>query len=264
MKILEEIKQSKLKEVQIRKELYPIKLLEQSIYFSAPNVSMKKCLLDTFSSGIIAEFKRKSPSKGDINKQANVQDVTLGYTQAGAAALSVLTDEFFFGARNDDLSIARKCNACPILRKDFILDEYQIIESKSMGADVILLIAKLLSPVEIVYLSKVAKSLGMEVLVEFHSEEEILENNFEHIDLAGINNRNLNSFEVDFENSIRLASLIPNTSIKIAESGIESAKSIKLLRENGFKGFLIGEYFMRNDNPSQTCKELIKALEYEN
>lgn len=264
MNILEEIKQNKLKEVQTKKELYPIKLLEQSIYFSAPNVSMKKYLLDDSRSGIIAEFKRKSPSKGDINKYANVQEVTLGYMQAGASALSILTDEKYFGAKKDDLSIARKFNYCPILRKDFILDEYQIIEAKSIGADVILLIAKMLSPQQIRSLSQFAKTLNLEVLVEFHSEKEILENDFSSIDLAGINNRNLDSFEVDFENSIRLASLIPNTSIKIAESGIESTESIQLLKKNGFKGFLIGEYFMRNSNPAAKCKELIKLLKNEN
>jgi indole-3-glycerol phosphate synthase len=262
MNILEQIKQYKVAEVNAKKSFYPIKLLEQSHYFDSACVSMKKYISDPNRSGIIAEFKRKSPSKGDINKYANVQEITLGYMQAGASALSILSDEHFFGAKKDDLQTARKFNYCPILRKDFILDEYQIIESKSMGADVILLIAKLLTKKEIKSLAQVAKSIGLEVFVEFHTEEEILENTTINYDLAGINNRNLNSFEVDIENSIRLANLLPVDVLRIAESGIESPKTIQLLKENGFNGFLIGEYFMRNSHPDKKCKELIKEISY--
>lgn len=260
MNILEQIKQHKIAEVNTKKSLYPIKLLEQSPYYESTCVSMKKYLRDNNRSGIIAEFKRKSPSKGDINKYANVQDVTLGYMQAGAAALSVLTDEYFFGAKKDDLQTARKFNYCPILRKDFIVDEYQIIEAKSMGSDVILLIAKMLTPQEIKSFTASAKSLGLEVFLEFHNEEEIKNISDANFDLAGINNRNLNSFEVEVENSIRLAELLPSNVLRIAESGIESAKTIKQLKKNGFQGFLIGEYFMRNSNPAEKCKELIKQL----
>jgi indole-3-glycerol phosphate synthase len=264
MTILEQIKQHKIAEVNAKKSLYPTKLLEQSPYFESTCVSMKKYISDPNRSGIIAEFKRKSPSKGDINKYANVQEVTLGYMQAGASALSVLTDEHFFGAKKDDLQTARKFNFCPILRKDFIVDEYQIIESKSMGADVILLIAKMLSPQEISTFSEIAKTLGLEVFLEFHNKEEILKNGEVTFDLAGINNRNLNSFEVDIENSIRLANLLPKNVLRIAESGIESADTIHTLKNNGFKGFLIGEYFMRNSHPEQKCKELIKEISHVN
>lgn len=262
MNILEQIKKHKVAEVNAKKSLYPIKILEQSHYFDSACVSMKKYISVPNRSGIIAEFKRKSPSKGDINKYANVQEITLGYMQAGASALSILSDEHFFGAKKDDLQTARKFNYCPILRKDFIIDEYQIIESKSMGADVILLIAKLLTKKEIKSLAQVAKSIGLEVFVEFHTEEEILENTTINYDLAGINNRNLNSFEVDIENSIRLANLLPVDVLRIAESGIESPKTIQLLKENGFNGFLIGEYFMRNSHPDKKCKELIKEFSY--
>ncbi|MFN0175107.1 MAG: indole-3-glycerol phosphate synthase TrpC [Saprospiraceae bacterium] len=262
MNILEQIKQHKLAEVESKKSLYPVKFLEQSPYFNSDCVSMKKYIRDPNRSGIIAEFKRKSPSKGDINKYANVQEVTLGYMQAGAAALSVLTDEHFFGAKKGDLQTARKFNYCPILRKDFIVDEYQIIEAKSMGADVILLIAKMLSTAEIKSFSEVAKSLGLEVFLEFHNELEIQEKASANFDLAGINNRNLNSFEVDIENSIRLANTLPKDTLRIAESGIESAAIIQLLKENGFNGFLIGEYFMRNSHPADKCKEFIKEISY--
>ncbi len=264
MNILEQIKQYKLEEVASKKGLYPTKLLEQSPYFEAPCVSLKKYISDSSRNGIIAEFKRKSPSKGDINKYANVQEVTLGYMQSGASALSVLTDEHFFGAKKDDLQTARKFNYCPILRKDFIVDEYQIVEAKSMGADVILLIAKMLSPKEIIQFSHFAKSLGLEVFLEFHNENEIQQNESAVVDLAGINNRNLNSFEVDIDNSIRLANFLPKELLKIAESGIESARTMQQLRQNGFNGFLIGEYFMRHSNPAEKCKELIKQLQDEN
>lgn len=262
MNILEQIKQHKLAEVQVKKSMYPTKFLEHSPYFESACVSMKKYISDPNRSGIIAEFKRKSPSKGDINKYANVQEVTLGYMQAGASALSVLTDEHFFGAKKDDLQTARKFNYCPILRKDFIVDEYQIIEAKSIGADVILLIARMLSLTEMISFSKVAKSLGLEVFLEFYNEKEIHENESINFDLAGINNRNLNSFEVDIENSIRLANLLPIDVLRIAESGIESAKTIQTFKENGFNGFLIGEYFMRNSRPADKCKELIKEISY--
>ena len=260
MTILEQIKQHKLLEVATKKELYPTKLLEQTPYFSSSCVSMKKYISDTSRSGIIAEFKRKSPSKGDINKYANAQEVTLGYMQSGASALSVITDEHFFGAKKDYLQTARKFNYCPILRKDFIVDEYQIVEAKSMGADVVLLIAKMLSPKEITQFSLFAKSLGLEVFLEFHNKEEIKQNEHAVIDLAGINNRNLNSFEVDIENSIRLANLLPKEVLKIAESGIDSSQTMQKLKQNGFNGFLIGEYFMRYSNPAEKCKELIKQL----
>lgn len=263
MNILENIRKHKIKEVEDRKALYPVKLLEKSIYYESPCVSLKQYLNDKNRSGIIAEFKRKSPSKSHINKYAQPKEVTLGYMQAGATALSVLTDEIFFGAQQNDLQTARKFNFCPILRKDFIIDEYQIAEAKSMGADAILLIAKILDNKTVKQFTNYAHSLGMEVLLETHTEEEVLSAGSLNIDLIGINNRNLNNFDVDIQTSIRLVKLIPNHLIKVTESGITSAETIHLLKNHGFRGFLIGEYFMRHSNPAQKCKELIQQLGYD-
>lgn len=260
MNILETIKTHKIKEVAERKSLYPLPLLEKSICFDSPCVSLKQYITDPERTGIIAEFKRKSPSKGDINKYANVEEVTLGYMQAGVSALSVLTDAHFFGAKPDDLPAARKFNYCPILRKDFILDAYQIYESKSMGADAILLIAKMLDEKTIVEFREIAQKLGMEVLLETQNEEEVKMAANSGADLVGINNRDLSTFEVDVENSMRLAELLPKSMVKVAESGIESAEIVKLLKANGFDGFLIGEYFMRHSNPAAKCSQLIKEL----
>jgi indole-3-glycerol phosphate synthase len=260
MNILERIKQHKIQEVNRRKLLFKKKQLEQSEYFNRSCFSLKEAIENPSGSGIIAEFKRKSPSKGDINPNADVHEVTSGYAKAGAAALSVLTDAHFFGALSEDFFAARKSVQIPILRKDFMIDEYQIIESKAMGADVVLLIAKLLSYGQIKAFTELAHNLGMEVLTEFHNEKEIREKANSNIDLAGINNRNLNSFEVDTENSIRLGQALPDNVLKIAESGIESAQTIEIFIANGFSGFLIGEYFMRNPKPDKTCKAFINQL----
>lgn len=264
MKILETIRQHKIREVERRKSLYPVKLLENSIFFETPCVSLKKHILKSPQNGIIAEFKRKSPSKGDINKYADIRTVSSGYMQAGASALSVLTDSQFFGAKDDDLTLARTLNYCPILRKDFIIDAYQIIESKAMGADAILLIAKLLPAKTIKEFTLLAHDLGLEVLLETNTEAEILDNYDTTADLVGINNRDLNTFEVTIANSIRLAGLLPASTIKIAESGIDNAATIKDLRNNGFAGFLIGEYFMKSSDPAAKCAGLIALLGHEN
>ena len=260
MSILDTIKLHKLKEVAERKSLYPIKLLEQSIFFESECVSLKEYVTDPNRSGIIAEFKRKSPSKGDINKYADVEQVTLGYMQAGASALSILTDEHFFGAKKEDLPTARRFNYCPILRKDFVLDEYQIVESKSIGADAILLIAAMLSVNEIESYTKMAHSFGMEVMLETHTSKEVLDHQETTVDIVGINNRNLHNFEVDIENSIKLLQALPKNIVKVAESGLESAETIRLLKQHGFDGFLIGEYFMKHSHPAEKCKEIIKQL----
>jgi len=260
MTILEKIKEHKIKEIIEKKELYPVKLLERSVYFNTECVSLKKYIKDPERSGIIAEFKRKSPSKGFINKYADVESISIGYMQAGASALSIITDEYFFGAKKSDIEIARKFNYCPILRKDFIIDDYQVIEAKSKGADTILLIAKMLKPTEIKGLAKLAKNLGMEILLEIHEKEELDDICIEDVDIVGVNNRNLNTFDVDIQKSIELSSFMPENIIKIAESGIESAENIKLLKENGFDGFLIGEYFMKHSDPAEKCKELVKQI----
>lgn len=259
MTILDEIVAQKRREVDERKPLYPVKLLEQSIYFNTLPVSLKKYLLRPDKSGIIAEFKRKSPSKGMINEFASVEQVTVGFMQAGAAALSVLTDEKFFGGSNRDLTEARKFNYCPILRKDFIIDEYQIIEAKSIGADVILLIAACLSAEEVRQFAKTAKSLGMEVLMEVHNEAELEKVNG-HLDIVGVNNRNLKNFEVNIETSKKLIAKIPDDFLKISESGIGSPETILELRNTGFVGFLMGENFMKTSRPEKACKNMIQAL----
>jgi indole-3-glycerol phosphate synthase len=259
MTILDEIVAYKRKEVEKRKALRSTNLLEKSNYFGNLPFSLREVLLKSGASGIIAEFKRKSPSKGIINDEASVELVTKGYTKAGASALSVLTDEKFFGGSDNDLSIARISNSCPVLRKDFIVDEYQILESKSLGADVILLIAACLTKSEVIRFSKLAKSLQLEILLELHNEKEI-DSIIDEVDLIGINNRNLKNFKVDLEQSIRLAESIPGSFVKVAESGIDAPETIFELRKHGFKGFLMGERFMREKEPEKACAEFIKQI----
>lgn len=259
MNILEKIITHKKQEIAERKSLYPTKLLEQSIYFETTPVSLRKYLLHQEKSGIIAEFKRKSPSKGYINQFASVEEVSIGYMQAGASAISVLTDNQFFGGNNGDLSTARKLNYCPILRKDFIVDEYQIIEAKSIGADAILLIASVLSKEEIKKLAQLAKTLGLEILFEIKNKEEIEKVN-EYLDVVGVNNRDLETFHVDIQTSFELVHHIPTEFLKVSESGISEVKTIKELKAVGFSGFLMGETFMRHAQPAQSCKLFIEEL----
>jgi indole-3-glycerol phosphate synthase len=260
MNILDTIKAQKIKEVAQLKTQFSYSFLEEQPLFNSATHSMKKAIESSVTGGIIAEFKRKSPAKGNINLEANVIQVTQGYVNANASGLSVLTDSEFFGAQKNDFGLARKSNSIPMLRKDFMVDEYQIIQSKAMGADVILLIAKLLTQKQLQSYTHLAHELGMEVLLETQNEAEILENLDLPFDLIGINNRNLNSFEVSVENSIKLAQLLPKSSIKIAESGIQSLATLQLLKANGFDGFLIGEYFMKDNNPSEKCENLIQQL----
>lgn len=262
MTILDEIITYKRKEVAERSETHPIKLLEQSLYFQSECVSLKHYIKRDDKSGIIAEFKRKSPSKGMINEFAAIEKISIGYMQAGASALSVLTDTHFFGGKNEDLTTARKFNFCPILRKDFTVSEYQIIEAKSIGADAILLIAAVLTKEEIKQFTSLAQQLGLEVLLEVHTQEE-LDKYIPEISLVGINNRNLKTFDVDFENSIRLAQQLPIDTIKIAESGISDYKNIIELKQHGFDGFLIGENFMKTASPELECKKFIEQLNQE-
>jgi len=260
MNILEKIIAHKSGEVAGRKSLYPPKLLEQSIYFATKPVSMSKYVKRDDKSGIIAEIKRKSPSKGIINPNVSIERTSIGYMQAGASAISVLTDKEFFGGSNDDLTVARKFNFCPILRKDFTIDEYQILEAKSIGADAILLIAAALEPARLKALSAFAHSFGLEVLLEVHNKEE-LENNIEAgADLIGVNNRNLKTFDVSIEVSKSLADLIPAGVVKVSESGIESVDTILELKQFGFEGFLMGQNFMQHSRPEVACKKFIDEL----
>jgi indole-3-glycerol phosphate synthase len=259
MNILDQIIAHKRKEVAERSELVPVKLLEKSIYFDSKVVSMKKYILREDKTGIIAEFKRRSPSKGDINPGASVETVTIGYMQAGASALSILTDQHFFGGKNEDLTLARKFNFCPILRKDFIIEEYQILEAKSIGADCILLIAAALEPKRLGVLAEFAHSLGMEVLMEVHDLQELESSLNPHLDLVGVNNRSLKTFDVSLDTSFSLVDRIPNEFVKISESGISQPETLIQLRNAGFQGFLIGENFMKTSRPQQAALNFMNA-----
>jgi len=258
MNILEEIIAYKKTEVERRKLEAKSSFLENSFYFNRETLSLTQSLKTGNRSGIIAEFKRRSPSKGVINDKASLIDVTMGFTENGASSISVLTDEHFFGGSNNDLIEAR-INDIPILRKDFIIDEYQVTEAKSIGADVILLIAACLTPAEVKRLAVFARSLGLEVLLELHDEKE-LGHICEETELIGINNRNLKTFEVNIDQSLKMAERIPADKIKIAESGIGSVDDIALFKENGFKGFLIGELFMKEADPAIAFAEFVNEL----
>jgi indole-3-glycerol phosphate synthase len=260
MNILDKIIAHKHKEVAERKSLYPVKLLEQSIFFSSPTVSLKKYVQRKDKSGIIAEIKRKSPSKGTINSNVSIERTSIGYMQAGASALSILTDKEFFGGSSDDLTMARKFNFCPILRKDFIVDEYQIVEAKSIGADAILLIAAALPVKRLNELALFAKSLGLEILMEVHTAEELTSNHEAEVDLVGVNNRDLKTFVVSIEISKKLAPFMPKGKVLISESGIDSPAAIVELRKHGYEGFLMGETFMKHSRPEQAAKDFIEEL----
>lgn len=259
MHILDEIIAHKKIEVERRKETIPISKLIQTKNFYRKTESLAHQLLLPNTCGIIAEFKRKSPSKGIINDTAEVTYVTAAYELFGAAGISILTDQKYFGGSLTDLAESRKGLRCPILRKDFIIHEYQLIEAKAAGADVILLIAACLSAKQVKQLAEFAKSLQLEVLLEIHDEEE-LDHICPEIDLIGINNRNLQTFEVDLLKSMLLAEKLPAHLPKIAESGIDDVKTVIKLRERGFNGFLIGEKFMRHEDPNMAFAEFINDL----
>jgi indole-3-glycerol phosphate synthase len=260
MNILDKIIAHKHKEVTERKSLHPVKLLEQSHYFTSPTVSIKNYIQREDKSGIIAEIKRRSPSKGVINANVSVEQVAAGYMEAGASAISVLTDQEFFGGSNEDLLTARKASKGPILRKDFTIDEYQIIEAKSIGADAILLIAAALQPARLRELVRFAKTFGLEILLEVHNEEELNANLDAGADLIGVNNRNLKTFELSIEISKQLAPLMPKEAVKVSESGIENPQTIVELMEYGYEGFLMGQNFMQHTPPEQAAHDFITAL----
>jgi len=259
MNILEKIVLEKRNQVTEEKQLFPTQLLEKSIHFNSKCVSLKKYLLREDKTGIIAEIKKSSPAKGILNSTCNVEKLSIGYMQAGASALSVLTDKKFFGGSNADLAIARKFNYCPILRKDFVIDEYQIIEAKSIGADAILLIASILSKEEIESFTNLAQQLGMEVILEIHNENE-LDKICPALNVIGVNNRNLETMTIDISTSIKLANKIPKEFTKISESGIESTETIQTLKSHGYQGFLIGSHFMKHPQPQLACADLITEI----
>jgi len=258
MNILDKIIEHKRKEVEERKDGVPVTALERDVFFKREILSLRQFLTDPGKTGIIAEFKRRSPSKGVINDTVTVEAVTSGYTAAGASCLSVLTDEQFFGGSAEDLRQAR-VNPIPILRKDFIIDEYQIVEARAMGADVILLIAACLTPAEVKKMAAFATSLGLEVLLEIHSEAE-LGHICDETSLVGVNNRDLKTFTVDVERSIRLSKQIPAGKLLIAESGINEAATILHMKKAGFQGFLVGEHFMKEKDPGAAFGAFVREL----
>ncbi|MCR8666497.1 indole-3-glycerol phosphate synthase TrpC [Aestuariibaculum sp. M13] len=259
MNILDKITADKRTEVALRKSLIPISQLEQSVLFERPTVSLAE-KLRTSNTGIIAEHKRRSPSKSVINHNLNVNDVAKGYEDAGVCGMSVLTDGKYFGGSLDDLLLARASCNLPLLRKEFIIDEYQLLEAKAYGADVILLIAAILTRDEIKQFSEFAKSLNLDVLLEVHNEEELNKSIMPSLDMLGVNNRNLKTFDVSLDTSKSLSALIPDDFVKVSESGISNIEAIKSLQPFGYQGFLIGENFMKTDNAGDSAKTFIEQL----
>jgi indole-3-glycerol phosphate synthase len=260
MNILDKIVAHKRIEIQAAKKNVSYTSLEESEYFHRDVLSFKDFVLDPGKTGIIAEFKRKSPSKGVINNKVSVENVTTGYAAAGASALSVLTDRQFFMGRKIDLVRARRNNKIPILRKDFMIDEYQVIEAKALGADIILLIAAILTPAQIQKLATLAKSLELNVLLEVHNLDELQRNINPNLDAIGVNNRNLADFTVSVETSYQLSEHIPAEFLKISESAISDPETIKQLKKAGFNGFLIGENFMKQGDPGAAMREFVREL----
>ncbi|MBE9600531.1 indole-3-glycerol phosphate synthase TrpC [Pedobacter sp. MC2016-24] len=260
MNILDKIVLRKREEIALAKQQVSIKQLEAALYFNRVPYVFADFLLDENRAGIIAEFKRQSPSKGIINDKVTVEEVTTGYAAAGASALSVLTDTDFFGGHTNDLLAARAANQIPILRKDFMIDPYQILEAKAMGADIILLIAAILTPDEIEDLTVLAKSLGLNVLLEVHNLDELQRSVIPELDAIGVNNRNLADFSVNIQTSFDLVDEIPDDFLKISESAISDPQTINDLKSVGFDGFLIGENFMKTQNPGASMADFVSQL----
>lgn len=259
MDILERIVIQQQADLQRRKMSFPESYWEKAPLFNRPVVSLKNAL-EKSETGVIAEFKRRSPSKPSINFKAQVSDVAAGYQSAGISGMSVLTNGPFFGGSLEDLSQARASTRMPLLRKEFVIDPYQITEAKAHGADVILLIAACLPADRLQMLAKKTKSLGMEVLLEVHNEEELKANLIPEVDLIGVNNRNLKTFFVDVQTSLDLLLQIPEEYVPISESGLSDPKTVKMLRTAGFKGFLMGEHFMKTENPGFAATDFIQSL----
>ena len=257
--ILQEIVATKRAEVDRRKRETDLQALYRQAETPRTTRHSLREALRSSSTGIISEFKRRSPSKGWINRDADVQSVVRAYQQAGATALSVLTDTPYFGGTDDDLRAARQACSLPILRKDFMIDEFQLVESRALGADAVLLIAAALTREQCRRFAEIAHQLELEVLLEIHDQSE-LDYYSEYVDVLGINNRNLGSFHTDVANSFRLIEQMPQEATPISESGISNPDTVKELRAIGFKGFLIGENFMKTDAPGDSLKSFINAL----
>lgn len=260
MNILDIIVHSKKKEVAERSIKFPVSILKNTKYYSRTTYSFSQSILDENKSGIVAEFKRKSPSKPEINLNADVEQITTGYHRVGASAISILTDEEFFGGGSDYLLKAREVNEIPILRKDFIIDPYQIHEAKSIGADAILLIAEILSKEQIHDLSILAADLGLEVLVELHDASQIHKIS-KYVNVVGVNNRDLKTFKTNIKSSLEIIEILPDI-CKISESGIHSVDQMLQLSDAGYDGFLIGERFMTNEDPVIACGKLIEEYKF--
>ena len=257
MNILDKIIEHKKHEVAEAKRNISLSELQDSEFFQRDTFSLKESVKS--GSGIISEFKRRSPSKGIINEKADVLKVAKSYEKFGASGISILTDEIFFGGTLQDVLEVRDEISIPILRKDFMIDEYQFYEAKANGADVILLIASCLSPSQVQEFTELSHELGLEVLLEIHTDEELHHFN-KNIDLVGINNRNLKDFKVDLQHSVNLKNQLPKDVLSVAESGIYSIDDFKFLKGKGFDGFLMGEYFMKNFNPGSAFEEFIKTI----
>ena len=262
MKILDKIVEDKKIEINKLLSNSSISKLENSHLFSRKCISLKESIKNN-NSGIICEFKRRSPSNQNINYISSLSDVVSGYEEAGAAGLSILTNKKYFDGDTQDIIDIRDISNLPILRKEFIISEYQVIEAKSIGSDAILLIASILSEEEIIGYSSLAKSIGLEVLLEIHSEDELYKISGDDIDIVGVNNRNLDTLEIDLNNSIELYGKVPSKFVKISESGISEVESILKLKEVGYNGFLIGEKFMKTNNPMESAYDFIKKIENE-
>lgn len=260
MSILENIIADKRAEVQLRKSVIPPSDLEGFGLYDRPTTSLRESL-KAQKTGIIAEHKRRSPSKAIINQKGSVSEIVAGYTAAGAGGISVLTDGKYFGGSLDDLLLARASTPLPLLRKEFIIDTYQILEAKAYGADAILLIAAVLSKAELRSLGSFAHSLNLEVLLEVHSKAELEFSIDTGADLIGVNNRNLKTFEVSLDISRELSELIPDTLGKISESGLGNAAELEELKQLGFEGFLMGEAFMKASDPGEALEEFLKKME---
>ncbi len=258
MDILQKIVADKRIEVEAKKKLLPQEYLMKSPLIGREPLSMTASLKER--SGVIAEFKRRSPSRQVINQSSSVAEVVRGYQSAGASGVSVLTDTKYFGGALDDLLQARANLEIPLLRKEFMIDPYQVVEARAFGADAILLIAAVLRPGEVSMLAGQARDLGMQVLLEVHDLEELLGSDLGCVDMIGVNNRNLKTFEVDLETSRKLSESIPGDKLSVSESGISDPAAIRELRTYGFRGFLVGENFMKTDHPGKAAEDFIKQL----
>jgi len=258
MNILQQIVADIQKDLILKKQIVSIRALETGPFFERQTISLSQRIVDTH--GIIAEHKRRSPSKPNINFGLRLADVAQGYESAGVAGMSVLTNNQYFGGSLEDLLLARQACELPLLRKEFMVDEYQVLEAKANGADAILLIAACLERQDIQTLSKLAQQLGMEVLLEVHNADELEKSIMPSIDMIGVNNRDLTSFTVSLETSKSLVEQIPAEFVKLSESGLSTSESVLELRGCGYQGFLMGEHFMKTDDPGASAQNFIKSL----